>query len=64
MPYLRNRRKNWKRKSLMTDEEVLKILAQNVGSWVKYVILPDGSAYLYVKENEDAICEQTPPIQT
>ena len=48
----------------MTDEEVLKILAQNVGSWVKYVILPDGSAYLYVKENEDAICEQTPPIQT
>ena len=47
----------------MTDEEVLKALAENAGSWVKYVILPDGSAYLYVKENEDAICEQTTSLQ-
>ena len=47
----------------MTDADVLKTLAENVGSWVKYVILPDGSAYLYVKENEDAICEQTTSLQ-
>lgn len=63
MPYLRNRKKNWKRKSSMTDSEMLKLLAQNAGSWVKYVILPDGSAYLYTKENYDALCEQTTSLQ-
>lgn len=47
----------------MTNEEVLKLLAQNAGTWVKYVVLPDGSTYLYTKENYDALCEQTPSLQ-
>ena len=47
----------------MTNEEVLKLLAQNAGTWVKYVVLPDGSTYLYTKENYDALCEQTTSLQ-
>lgn len=46
-------------------ETLLRECGIDPASVPKYVELPDGSVYFYDKEEDkNALCKQTPPIQT